>query len=186
MQGIDVEIIRRLKAGDKSAFRDVVQNYQRMVYSVSVKMLANTEDARDVVQETFIKAWQSIDRYDERYNLSTWLYTIAVRLCLDRLKSLSGRIQPTDDMAVFESIADDPDPERKLLDTEWVTVVRTVAAELSGKQRVVFTLSHLEGLDTAEITEITGLDADQIKSNLYAAKKNIRERLIKLGYGQDR
>ena len=186
MQAIDSEIIRRLKGGDKAAFRCVVENCQQMVYSLSVKMLADTEEARDAVQDTFIKVWQNIANYDERYSLTTWIYTIAARICLDRLKSFSGRMQTTDDAEVFERIADDPDPERRLLASEWVSVIRVMASELSEKQRLVFTLSQLEDLDTAEIMEITGLDADQIKSNLYAAKKNIRERLIKMGYGKDR
>jgi RNA polymerase sigma-70 factor (ECF subfamily) len=82
-------------------------------------------------------------------------------------------------------VADDSDPERQLESSEWVSVIKVLADELSGKQKLVFTLSQLEGLETAQITEITGLDADQIKSNLYAAKKNIRERLIKMGYEKD-
>ncbi|MBR3287012.1 MAG: sigma-70 family RNA polymerase sigma factor, partial [Bacteroidales bacterium] len=57
-----------------------------MVYSLSLKMLADTEEARDLVQDTFLKVWQHIGRYDERYSLSTWIYTIASRLCLDRLR----------------------------------------------------------------------------------------------------
>ena len=186
MQAIDSEIIRRLKGGDKAAFRFVVESCQQMVYSLSVKMLADTEEARDAVQDTFVKVWQNIAGYDERYRLTTWIYTIATRICLDRLKSFSGRMQTTDDAEVFERIADDPDPERRLLASEWVSVIKVMASELSEKQRLVFTLSQLEDLDTAEIMEITGLDADQIKSNLYAAKKNIRERLIKMGYGKDR
>ena len=186
MQAIDSEIIRRLKGGDKAAFRFVVESCQQMVYSLSVKMLADTEEARDAVQDTFIKVWQNIAGYDERYSLTTWIYTITTRICLDRLKSFSGRMQTTDDAEVFERIADDPDPERRLLASEWVSVIKVMASELSEKQRLVFTLSQLEDLDTAEIMEITGLDADQIKSNLYAAKKNIRERLIKMGYGKDR
>ena len=185
MQAIDSEIIRRLKGGDKAAFRFVVESCQQMVYSLSVKMLADTEEARDAVQDTFIKVWQNIADYDERYSLTTWIYTIAARICLDRLKSFSGRMQTTDDAEVFERIADDPDPERRLLASEWVSVIKVMASELSEKQRLVFTLSQLEGLETDQIIEITGLDADQIKSNLYAAKKNIRERLIKMGYGKD-
>ena len=185
MQQTEADIINRCKAGDKTAFRSVVQNCQGMVYSLSLKMLADVEDAKDVVQDTFIKVWQNIGSYDDRYSFNTWVYTIASRLCLDRLRKVRP-IGPTEaDERVFETVADDTDPERQLESNEWVSVVKVMANELSGKQKLVFTLSQLEGLDAAQIMEITGLDADQIKSNLYAAKKNIRERLIKMGYGKD-
>lgn len=185
MQQTDIELINRCKAGDKTAFRIVVQNCQGMVYSLSLKMLADVEEAKDVVQDTFIKVWQNLDSYDEHYAFNTWVYTIASRLCLDRLRRVRP-IGPVDaDERVFETVADDTDPERQLESSEWVSVIKVMANELSGKQKLVFTLSQLEGLETAQIIEITGLDADQIKSNLYAAKKNIRERLIKMGYGKD-
>ena len=185
MQQIEADIISRCKAGDKTAFRTVVQNCQGMVYSLSLKMLADIEEAKDVVQDTFIKVWQNIASYDDRYGFNTWVYTIASRLCLDRLRKVRP-IGPADvDERVFEQVADDSDPERQLESSEWVSVIKVMADELSGKQKLVFTLSQLEGLETDQIIEITGLDADQIKSNLYAAKKNIRERLIKMGYGKD-
>ena len=185
MQQVDVDIIRKCKAGDKTAFRCVVQNCQGMVYSLSLKMLADIEEAKDVVQDTFIKVWQNMASYDDRYSFNTWVYTIASRLCLDRLRKVRPIGPAETDERVFEQVADDSDPERQLESSEWVSVVKVMANELSGKQKLVFTLSQLEGLETDQIIEITGLDADQIKSNLYAAKKNIRERLIKMGYGKD-
>lgn len=185
MQQIESDIIRRCRKGDKGAFRCVVQNCQGMVYSLSLKMLADVEEAKDVVQDTFIKVWQNMASYDDRYSFNTWVYTIASRLCLDRLRKVRPLGPAETDERVFEQVADDNDPERQLESSEWVSVIKVMADELSGKQKLVFTLSQLEGLDTAQITEITGLDADQIKSNLYAAKKNIRERLIKMGYGKD-
>ena len=185
MQQTDADIISRCKAGDKAAFRTVVQNCQGMVYSLSLKMLADVEEAKDVVQDTFIKVWQNMASYDDRYSFNTWVYTIASRLCLDRLRKVRPIGPAETDERVFEQVADDNDPERQLESSEWVSVIKVMADGLSGKQKLVFTLSQLEGLDAAQITEITGLDADQIKSNLYAAKKNIRERLIKMGYGKD-
>lgn len=185
MQQTEADIINRCKAGDKTAFRSVVQNCQGMVYSLSLKMLADVEDAKDVVQDTFLKVWQNIGSYDDRYSFNTWVYTIASRLCLDRLRKVRPIGPDQTDERIFETVADDSDPERQLESSEWISVIKVMANELSGKQKLVFTLSQLEGLDAAQIMEITGLDADQIKSNLYAAKKNIRERLIKMGYGKD-
>ena len=86
MMEIDSEIIERCRRGETGAFRAVVESFQPMIYSLSVKMLADEEEAKDIVQDTFIKAWQSFSSYDGRYSLSTWLYTIASRLCIDRIR----------------------------------------------------------------------------------------------------
>ena len=185
MVQIDSEIIEQCRRGDTGAFRAVVQAFQPMIYSLSLKMLADVEEAKDIVQETFIKAWQSIGCFDGRYSFSTWLYTIASRLCIDRIRKLRFTEPLPDDITVFEGYASDPDPERQLESSEWVSVIKVLAGKLSNKQRLVFTLSQLEGLETEEITRITGMDANQIKSNLSLARKSVREQLIKLGYEKD-
>ena len=185
MVQIDSEIIEQCRRGDKGAFRAVVQAFKPMIYSLSLKMLADVEEAKDIVQETFIKAWQSIGSFDGRYSFSTWLYTIASRLCIDRIRKLRFIEPLPDDITVFEGYASDPDPERQLESSEWVSVIKVLAGKLSSKQRLVFTLSQLEGLETEEITRITGMDANQIKSNLSLARKSVREQLIKLGYEKD-
>ena len=185
MVQIDSEIIERCRRGETGAFRAVVQTFQPMIYSLSVKMLADEEEAKDIVQDTFIKAWQSISSFDGRYSFSTWLYTIASRLCIDRIRKLRFSEPMNDDIAVFEGCASDSNPERQLESSEWVSVVKVLARKLSNKQRLVFTLSQLEGLDTEEVIRITGMDATQIKSNLSLARKSVREQLIKLGYEKD-
>lgn len=179
MTEMESDILQRCRNGDKSAFRWVVQTYQRMLFSLALKMLANEEDAKDVVQEAFIRAWQNITDYDPRRSFSTWLYTIASRLCLDRLRRLKP--QPQDEQ-VLARFASETDTERVLENSEWMSIVRMLAAELSEKQRLVFTLCQLEGLSSAEVEEITEMDARQVKSNLYVARQAIRKRLIDLGY----
>lgn len=85
MTEMESNILQRCRNGDKTAFRWVVQTYQRMLFSLALKMLADEEEAKDVVQESFIRVWQNISDYDPQRSFSTWLYTIASRLCLDRL-----------------------------------------------------------------------------------------------------
>ncbi len=179
MTEMESNILQRCRDGDKGAFRWVVQTYQRMLFSLALKMLADEEDAKDVVQEAFIRAWQNITDYDPRRSFSTWLYTIASRLCLDRLRRLKP--QPQDEQ-VLARFASETDTERVLENSEWMSIVRMLAAELSEKQRLVFTLCQLEGLSSAEVEEITEMDARQVKSNLYVARQAIRKRLIDLGY----
>lgn len=159
----------------------MVQTYQRMVFSLALKMLCDEEEAKDLVQETFLRVWQRIGDYDPQKSFTTWLYTIASRLCLDRLKSMRHTIPLPEDESVLRRFAAD-DNQRSLENSEWVAIVRTMAEGLSTKQRLVFTLCQLEGLSSSEVEQITGLDARQVKSNLYVARQTICERLKHLGY----
>ena len=145
-------------------------------------MLADEEEAKDVVQEAFIRVWQKLDAYDLQRPFSTWLYTIATRLCLNRLKQMrTVSSLPLDEQTLLRFAAD-ADSYRTLENREWVSIVRLLAEGLSAKQRLVFTLCQLEGLPSSEVEQITGLDARQVKSNLYVARQTIRKRLKELGY----
>ena len=179
------EIITRCQRGDKAAFREVVQSCQRMVFSLSLKMLADEEEAKDVVQETFIRAWMAIRSYNLQQPFTSWLYTIASRLCLNRMKTVKESAMQPEDLTVLHRFASGDDTQRKLENDEWIAIVRTLAEGLSEKQRLVFTLCQLEGLSSEEAEQITGMDARQIKSNLYVARQTIRKRLKDLGYDED-
>ena len=181
----DSEIITRCQRGDKAAFREVVQSYQRMVFSLSLKMLADEEEAKDVVQETFIRVWQGIRSYDPQKPFRTWLYTIATRLCLDRLKRQKPVVPLPDDERMLHRFASDDNSQRQMENAEWAAIVRLLAEGLSEKQRIAFTLCQLEGLSLQEAEEMTDMDARQLKSNLYVARQTIRKRLKDLGYEEN-
>ena len=174
------EIIQQCRDGNKEAFRWLVQQHQRLVFSLALKMLADEEEAKDVVQETFIRVWQRIGDYNPQKSFTTWLYTIASRLCLDHLKQMRRILPLPEDESVLHRFANDE--QQTLENSEWVAIVRMLAEGLSPKQKLVFTLCQLESLPSAEVEQVTGLDAKQVKSNLYVARQTIRERLKCLGY----
>ncbi len=182
MTQIDSQILNQCISGDRNAFRVVVKTYQRMVFSLALKMLCNEDEAKDMVQETFIKVWQNLQKFDPKKTLSTWIYTIATRLCLDRIKRQKNTYQLPDDDTALRNYATHQDGQTELENSEWVQLVTTITNGLSPKQKLVFTLIQLEGLESSEVEEITGMDSTQVKSNLYQARKNIKERLTKLGY----
>ena len=178
----DENILEKCKDGDREAFRAVVQCYQRMVFSLARKLLCDEEEAKDAVQDTFLKLWQNIRDYKRGANVATWIYTIASRVCLDRLRRKQRELPLPADEELLRAYVEENSPERRLENSELARIIRLLAEELSPKQQLVFTLSHLEGLTTDEIMEISGLDASQIKSNLYVARQSIRKRLKELGY----
>ena len=182
MEQIEKDILIKCREGDKEAFRQVVRQYQRMVFSLALKMLCDEEEAKDTVQDTFVRVWQNIGEYDTAKSFVTWIYTIATRLCLDRIKAKKHTATMPEDVDALARFAADTDSQVNLENSEWVAIVRLLASRLSDKQKTVFTLCQLEGLDTDEVQRITGLDATQIKSNLYVARQTIRKQLTELGY----
>ena len=176
------ELVESLKRHDPEAFRLVYDKYHQRLLFLSYGIVHNTEDAEDIVQETFIRVWQNFGRYNPQLKFSTWLYSIASRLCIDRLKKMRRIVALPDDEPVLRRLTSDADSHAALENKEWVALVRLLTDELSAKQKLVFTLCQLEGLSSDEAEQITGLSARQVKSNLYAARQTIRERLKKLGY----
>lgn len=185
MDTISNEIISRCQQGDKLAFRDVVQCYQRMIYSLAFRLLCDEEEAKDIVQETLIRVWTKFRSFDPEQNLRTWIYTIATRLCLDRLKQLEHLELMSDEEECFMDYVSELEADRPLENSELIYVIRTLVSQLSPKQRMVFTLIHLQNLSPPEVEKVTGMDADKIKSNLYVARKTIREKLTKMGFAPE-
>ena len=144
MVQIERDIILQCQQGDKEAFRWVVKTHQRMIFSLALKMLCDEEEAKDIVQETFIRVWQSIRNYDPQKTFSTWVYTIASRLCIDRLKKSSRMVVLPEDEITLRRFASDTDSQQSLENREWVSIVRMIAEGLSDKQRLVFTLCQLD------------------------------------------
>ena len=182
METISNDIIERCRCGDQAAFRAVVQTFQPMVFRLAFRLLCDDDEAKDIVQETFIRVWLNIGRYDAAQSLRTWIYTIATRLCLDRLKNARFTAPLPDDDDVFSCFMADDAADSHLENQELASIIRRLADGLSPKQRLVFTLVHLEGLSAADVEQITGLDADKIKSNLYVARKTMRDKLKLYGY----
>lgn len=173
-------LINQCKKKDPQAFRRLVEAYQAMVYSLSFRLLCNEEEAKDIVQETFLKVWLHLDKYKTDRKFSTWLYTIASNLCLDKLKSVRYHVQNSPLPEVTERLVSSDNVEQQLIDADLGNIIASLTEQLSPKQRVVFTLFYLEGIETDEIAIITAMTAEQIKNNLFLARKTMKEKLKKL------
>ena len=175
--------IKQCKEGNTEAFRSLVMAYHNMVFSLSLKLLCSESEAEDAVQDAFVSVWENIHRYSsEKGKFTTWLYTIATRICLDRLRHHKRTIPLPTDETTLQNHLTGTNLDKNLENSDFVSIVKVLTLGLSHHQQLVFTLSILENLDSNEITAITGLSAEKIKSNLYVARKKIKEELIHLGY----
>mgnify|MGYP001167438843 CR=1 FL=1 len=163
---------------DEKAFRTIVESYQNMVYTLAFRLVCHQEEAEDVVQETFIRVWLHLHRYRHDMKFSTWVYAIATNICLDKLKSKKYRFDlGKADFTMIDQLISEEKADDKLLSSEMAEIIQALTNELSPKQKVVFALRFFEDLEVEEIVKITGMSAAKIKSNLFLARKYIREKL---------
>jgi RNA polymerase sigma-70 factor, ECF subfamily len=170
------ELIARSKRNDGNAFRQLVEGHQSMIYSLAYRLLCDEEEAKDAVQETFIKVWLNLKGFDTNRKFSTWVYAIAANLCYDKLKS-GKRFSRKLSLETLAEVISNEDVEKKMLEAELGALITTLTDELTPKQKLVFTLNDLEDLSTEEIVQITGMTASQIKSNLFLARQALRTKL---------
>lgn len=182
-QQITKSLIERSCRSDSAAFQKLVEAHQSFVYRIAFRLLCNDYDTEEVTQETFIKVWKNLPSFNTEMRFTTWLYKIAVNLCYDKLKARKRKnnnlsIDPLN-MAILNYPSTE-NIETELANREIASLIESLTEQLTPKQKMVFVLSELEELTPAEITEISGLSAKKIKSNLYCARQNIKEKLQKL------
>ena len=173
------ETIQEAKNGDARAFALIVRQYRQSVFRICVRILGDSDEAEDAVQETFVRAWQAISGYDIRFSIATWLGAIACRQCYDVLRRRKRR-RRYEQEALRQRGGDCAlDPESDVAGRDLEMRFRKVTSTLAPMQRTVFVLAEMEGLPFEEIRRITGWSAVQIKSNLYIARQKVRKALEK-------
>ncbi len=172
----ETELIQKAQQGHPLAFRYLVERHQKMTYTLAYRFLNNADDAKDIVQEAFIRIWKNLDQYKPEVKFSTWLYKITTNLCLDRIKSKHHQQQKNQVSEDFK-IASSTTPEKILEQEELAAFVHHAAQTLTPKQQAVFILSDLQGLSMNEIEESLGMSKGNIKSNLYYARLAMQEKI---------
>lgn len=175
------KIIEDAKGGDTSAFRKLVEHYQPFAYTLAHRMTRSHDEAQDIVQDSFIRCWQAISRFDQRVKFSTWLYKIVMNRCLDLFKSARYRSRQYEiDLNVHDNVHDPKGSDAPLHRQEFLEIVLKMSEQLTPKQRAVFVLRDLEDIDVAEVGNILSMSQGNIKSNLYYARKKMSELLSKI------
>ena len=181
------EIIRRVRSGDTDAFGSLVDEYQKNVYNLALRMTGSPEDAQDMSQEAFIKAYNSLSSFRGDSKFSVWLYRIVSNVCLDFLRSRSKN-QPMSlnvELDDGETELDIPDlrclPEDELERALTRQAVRDGLEALPPDQRQILLLREIEGFSYEEICRILALEEGTVKSRIFRARKNLCARLLSGG-----
>jgi RNA polymerase sigma-70 factor, ECF subfamily len=183
--------LEALQAGDRAEFARLVDAYSTQIYRLALKMLGVEQDAEDVLQNTFLKAMQSIKKFEGRSSLSTWLYRIAVNEALMMLRRQKPTISVAMDYEDDEEELQHPTqftdwcclPEDELLSAESKGHLDKAIRQLPEKLQVVFLLRDIEGLSIRETSEALDLTETAVKTRLLRARLNLREQLS-LYYGK--
>ena len=165
-------LVERSKQSDMAAFRQLVETCQPFVFRLAFRLLCSEEEAKDVVQETFIRVWIHLQKYHHGARFSTWLYKIVCNLCYDRLRAMK-RSATCIDLSEID-VPDDCDIEQSLINRNLKEWIISLTHDLTPKQRLVFTLRDIEEMELEEIKKITGMSGAKIKSNLYLARQRIK------------
>ncbi|HLK20282.1 MAG TPA: sigma-70 family RNA polymerase sigma factor [Bryobacteraceae bacterium] len=180
--------VERARAGDSDAFRLLVEQHSRSIFRLAFRMTGNEQDAEDVVQETFLRAYKQLDRYEARSSFSTWLFRIASNYSLDLIRMRkrheekrergSRELGSEEERDILQNIAmDTPGPERQAYGSQVRDRVNEALNELSAQERTAFVLRHFEGLSIEEIGASLGTGANATKHSIFRAVQKLRRNL---------
>lgn len=192
---IDIEEKKWLKkaaAGDAAAFEQLVIKYQSSIFNLCLRITGNAEDAADMTQESFLKAWRNLESFHFESAFSTWLYRLASNTCLDFLRSVKRRKQVSltvEDDDGETQLLDVPDPaptpEAALLSQEEHELLAAAMQRLDPEQRRILTLRVVNGLSYTEIAAVLEVKEGTVKSRLARARENLRKKLLQSGNKAD-
>lgn len=170
------------RGGDPEAFRRIVELYQDRLFTFLLRMVRHREEAEDVAQETFVRAWRHLASYDERWTFRTWLFSIARNLALNALR------RPRATILSIEGAEEDGHPERAVAATTASPADQAITGEqgrrlahavetLTARAAMIFTLFYQEGMGIAEIAQTVGMTCGAVRVALHRARETLRQRL---------
>ncbi len=187
--GDEQALVRKAQAGDRLAFEDLVRRYDRDVLRLALNLVHRPEDARDVYQEGFLRAYRNLHRFRSECSFYTWLYRIVTNVALDHLRRrTSHREEQAPAPKETEGLAPDffdrqpevraaANPEKSLLGLEVGQQIERAMKKLSPRERVVFEMKHYQGLRLRAIGDLLGTSEETVKNSLFRATRKLRESL---------
>jgi len=177
----DRELVEAARGGDEGAFGVLVRRYAGGLHRTLARMLGDEEEAWDVVQMTWLKAWQRLGRYDARWSFSTWVYRIGTNLAIDviRARSSRNRAHQEGGDVWLRPAPTAGRPAVLAAEREVEGVLRRLVGALSPQQRASFVLREVEGLDTSEVAAILGCSPATIRNHVFQARRILRRELAR-------
>ncbi len=180
------KLIAEVLGGDHEAFAQLVEAYEDKVYNLCLRMCSDREDAKDLAQEAFLKAWRGLRFYKQEAAFSTWLYRLTSNVCIDYLRQKKRRsvvsFVTADEEGIQLDIPDPtPTPEQQVMDEQTKARVANAMSQLEEEFRLVLTLRVVEELSYDEIAEIMDLKVGTVKSRLARAREKLRKILLENG-----
>ena len=179
--------IKQVLKGDQNAYADIVNLYQHKLYQICYRMLGNKQEAEDIAQEAFVRAYINLHSYDQKRKFSTWLYRIATNLCIDRIRKkkpdyyLDAQVPGTDGLDMYSQIAaDEKLPEETVEQMELQDRIQYEISRLPDKYRSVIVLKYIEELSLQEISEILDMPLGTVKTRIHRGREALRKQLNNL------
>jgi RNA polymerase sigma-70 factor (ECF subfamily) len=173
----DAHAVKKCLDGQIEAFGEIIDRYQKTVLNLAYRIVNNYEDAKDVAQTVFVKAYGNLVSYDPRYKFFSWLYRIGVNESLNYVNHRKRHMTPYENM-----VANPPDPQDKLVSTELEEKIRQTLMSLNPRQRALIAMS-LDGFSYKEIGRMLDLPEKKVKSKLFSTRHKIRTILKNEGFG---
>lgn len=179
---LEYRLIEQAKSGNESAFIRLVERYKDKIYYLGLRMLRSAQDAEDVAQETFLRVYTNLHRFDAKHRFSTWIYRIASNLCIDRIRkrkpqySLDEPIEGGEGGQDWYSrqAADERTPEESVIALETRTRVLDALEHLPAHYRAVIVLRYFHDLSLAEIGEVLSLPVTTVKTRVHRGREALR------------
>lgn len=181
------EALDRARGGDRDAFRVLVERHAKTVFQLAYRMTLDEADAEDMVQETFLRAWREIRRFDGRASFGTWLHRICANRTVDLLRSrnrwrmVSGVEGEMDNDPLRNLESAEPSPERAASSAETSARLTPALAALSEAERAAFVMRHYEGLSIDEVAAALGVQPGAARHSIFRAVRKLRRALEPLG-----
>jgi RNA polymerase sigma-70 factor (ECF subfamily) len=182
MEAEDDALVAQARAGDQDAFRGLVERHSRQVFRLAYRMTGNEQDAEDVVQEAFLRAYRRLAQFEMKSQFGSWLHRIAANCAYDLLRSRARRdeqpLEPDpEESSAPTPAADAPAPDQLLWGVEVGRRVKAAMGRLSHLEKSAFVLRHYEGLTMDEIGGVLGVEANAAKHTVFRAVRKLREAL---------
>ncbi|HUI09649.1 MAG TPA: sigma-70 family RNA polymerase sigma factor [Bacteroidota bacterium] len=172
----DEDLVRQCRAGELKAFDMLVARHQRTVYNLALRMVRSGDDAADIAQTVFVKAYENLERFDPQYKFFSWLYRIAVNESLNAVEQ-KKRFEGLDGVDVAVEAAEEKDDETLRQEER----IQSGLMLLSVDQRAVIVLKHMQGLSYREIAQVLDLPEKTVKSRLFSARQAFKDILKRKG-----